>query len=356
MKGTSFIAAAHRFLLLIILSLSGSGSTGFATEPGVEANPPEPDLSSAPSFWELPTGSTIAYQKFAGGERRQLEPIIFLHGGPGAYALGFESTMRMLAELARTGHDVYAYDQVGGGLSERLADIRQYTVARHVADLEAIRETIGAERVILFGSSWGATLAAHYMVEHSDRVAGLIVSGPGVIHPGDWTKGYGRVEDRMSAAETAAMRKFLEDQTQLERAMEALASSPEEAIRVLPDVEGGRIFDEVTNRFYLPHLGCSGAKLNVRSNGYGFWANRITGMDLAKTTNPVAKLRSVAVPTLILRGSCEYMKPDVAEQYRDILKGRLVTIDGAGHMIWWERPLEFLSVVRGFLSSFRGRR
>lgn len=43
----------------------------------------------------------------------------------------------------------------------------------------------------------------------------------------------------MTAAETAAMQKFLEDQKQLERAMEALASSPDEALRVLPDAAGG---------------------------------------------------------------------------------------------------------------------
>ena len=349
MKDSPVIAAVRRFLLLIALCLSGSA--GFATEGRVGPKSTGTITSSTPSFWELPTGSRVAYRKFGSGGRRQLYPIVFLHGGPGAYALGFEPTARMLAELARSGRDVYAYDQVGGGFSERLTDSREYTVSRHIADLEAIREAIGAERVILFGSSWGATLAAHYTVEHPGHVAGMIVSGPGVMHPSDWKEGYGRVEDRMTVSDKASMRQFLEDQKQLEPAMEALASDPAEALRLLPDAEGGRIFDEVTNRFYLPHLGCPGTKLHVQSNGYGFWANRMTGTDLEKTTNPMARLRALTVPTLILRGSCEYMKPEVAEQYRDALKGRLVTIDGAGHMIWWEKPREFLSVVKGFLAS-----
>lgn len=53
------------------------------------------------------------------------------------------------------GFDVYDYAQVGAGLSERLEDVRDYTVARHVADLEAIRADIGADRLVLVGGSVG---------------------------------------------------------------------------------------------------------------------------------------------------------------------------------------------------------
>lgn len=302
--------------------------------------------------WSLPTGSTIAYRKFSGAEGANREPVIFLHGGPGAHVLTLDQTMSMLERLAQGGYDVFAYDQVGGGLSERLEDIREYTVARHVADLDAIRHAIGAERVILLGSSWGATLAVHYAATHPDRVAKLIVSGPGVIHLGDWTSsGYGKIDERMSDAERAALQEFLGSQPNLERALEALATDTAKALEVLPDAEGGRIFDEATNSFYLPHLGCPGTKLSARSNGYGFWANRMIGRDLEKTEDPKPVLRRLDIPTLVLRGSCEYMKAAVAQQYRDVFDGRFVEIQGAGHMIWWEQPEQFLSVVQEFLGN-----
>jgi proline iminopeptidase len=51
---------------------------------------------------------------------------------------------------------------LGGGLSSRSDDIEQYTVARHVADLDAIRLVIEAERVNLVGASWGASNACTY--------------------------------------------------------------------------------------------------------------------------------------------------------------------------------------------------
>ncbi|MGW4962883.1 alpha/beta fold hydrolase [Nonomuraea sp. NPDC004186] len=57
--------------------------------------------------------------------------------------------------LAAAGFDVYAYDQLGAGRSTRLSDVTGYTVARHVADLEAIRRTIGADRIVIVGQRTG---------------------------------------------------------------------------------------------------------------------------------------------------------------------------------------------------------
>ena len=65
---------------------------------------------------------------------------------------------------------MYLFDQAGSGLSDRLP-AADYTVERFVADIEAIRQQIGTERLILIGHSWGGTLVAHYAAAHPDRVA-----------------------------------------------------------------------------------------------------------------------------------------------------------------------------------------
>jgi pimeloyl-ACP methyl ester carboxylesterase len=67
--------------------------------------------------------------------------------------------------FAANGFRVFLYDQAGSGLSGFLPHLRDYTVARSVADLEAIRQKIGVEKVILIGHSWGSTLAASYMAK-----------------------------------------------------------------------------------------------------------------------------------------------------------------------------------------------
>lgn len=95
--------------------------------------------------WDLATGSRLAYTKIVAGGQARTVPIIFLHGGPGWVVLS--SDVAFYSQLAQDGFDVYLYDQVGSGRSARLADVRQYTTERHVADLEAIRRQISAEQV-----------------------------------------------------------------------------------------------------------------------------------------------------------------------------------------------------------------
>jgi len=76
-------------------------------------------------------------------------PVIFLHGGPGTPDMKGDS--EYFGRLARNGFAVYVYDEVGTGRSSRLEDPRRYTLARDVADLEAVREKLGAERADLLG-------------------------------------------------------------------------------------------------------------------------------------------------------------------------------------------------------------
>jgi pimeloyl-ACP methyl ester carboxylesterase len=301
-------------------------------------------------YWDLPTQSRIAYRKFTGVGQRRAHPIVFLHGGPGAYVVTLEPTTGVLSQLRQDGFDVYAYDQVGGGLSERLADITQYTVARHVADLEAIRSELRAEKLILIGSSWGATLAARYIAQFPERVDRVIFAGPGALHPAAWREtGYGRVEERFSPKERAEF-EALVNRPDLEKALELLPGDPAGALRTFSHAQADRLFDEVTNRFYLAHLGCDHAGRKVTSTGYGFWANRMTSRDLDTSMDPTSALRHSRIRALILRGECEYMKREVAEQYRDAFQNSvLVDVPGAGHLLYWDRPAAFLAAVRAFL-------
>lgn len=308
-------------------------------------------ISETPQHWNLPTGSTIAYLRApARGAARVAAPIVVLHGGPGAYVVSLDETTRVLARLSETGRDVYFYDQVGGGLSERLTDIAEYTVDRHIADLEAIRVQIGAERIVLLGSSWGATLAVHYTARYPERVESLILSGPGVIHPSDWPEGYGRVEERFTSEEAERFQTAV-NSPRLEEALEAWSEDPNAGPRLFSDDEAGAFFDRIANDFYLPHLGCEGAPLNTMSRGYGFWSNRMTGRDLNVSADPKPMLSQLDTPVLILRGECEYMRRAVAEQYdRVFSNSTLEDIEGAGHMIYWEQPEVFLARVTAFLA------
>jgi len=145
----------------------------------------DPRLPPAPvagqRFWALPTGSRIAWVRVPARGRPRPTPVVFLHGGPGIADMAGDAAY--FGQLAGDGWDVYVYDQVGTGRSSRLADPRRYTIAREVADLEAIRERIGAVRMVLIGHSWGGQVAAAYLAAHPEHVARVVFSSPGALAP-----------------------------------------------------------------------------------------------------------------------------------------------------------------------------
>ena len=97
---------------------------------------------------------------------------VFLHGGPGGGCSAFH---RRLFDPAR--YDVLLFDQRGCGRSTPHASLDANTTWHLVADIERLREMVGAERWVVFGGSWGSTLALAYSETHAARVSALIVRG-----------------------------------------------------------------------------------------------------------------------------------------------------------------------------------
>lgn len=99
-------------------------------------------------------------------------PVLFLHGGPGA---GCTPAYRRF-------FDPYAYrivlfDQRGSGRSTPLAETRENTTQHLIADIERLREYLGIQRWLLFGGSWGSTLALAYGEAHPERALGFVLRG-----------------------------------------------------------------------------------------------------------------------------------------------------------------------------------
>lgn len=99
-------------------------------------------------------------------------PVVFLHGGPGA---GISPIHRQLfdPELFR----VILFDQRGSGQSRPFGAIADNTTQALVADLELIRAYFGIEQWLVFGGSWGATLALVYGISHPERCLGFVLRG-----------------------------------------------------------------------------------------------------------------------------------------------------------------------------------
>jgi len=99
-------------------------------------------------------------------------PVLFLHGGPGA---GAGSVHRRFFDPGFW--RLVIFDQRGAGRSRPLGGLEANTTAHLVDDIEALRWHLGVERWLLFGGSWGSTLALAYAQAHPDRVAGCVLRG-----------------------------------------------------------------------------------------------------------------------------------------------------------------------------------
>lgn len=108
-------------------------------------------------------------------------PIVVLHGGPGA---GCSDVLSRLFDLSRW--NVFMFDQRGAMRSEPFASMEENSSQHLVADIEALRIHFGIEKWIVFGGSWGATLALLYGEAHPERCIGFILRGIFLAREQDW--------------------------------------------------------------------------------------------------------------------------------------------------------------------------
>ncbi len=99
-------------------------------------------------------------------------PVVVLHGGPGG---GCSPAMRRYFDPNI--YRIILFDQRGCGRSRPHASVENNTTWHLVSDIELIRETLGIDRWIVFGGSWGATLSLIYSQAHPERTAALVLRG-----------------------------------------------------------------------------------------------------------------------------------------------------------------------------------
>lgn len=127
-----------------------------------------------PQELSVDTGDVTLYARRVGGPGSL---VVAVHGGPGLSSHYLEVLPDLPGTfIAGPRRTFVTYDQRGGGRSTTPRS-NDYSFARHVEDLEALRAFFEAETVHLFGHSWGALIAMAYAIEHPDRVGSLTFFG-----------------------------------------------------------------------------------------------------------------------------------------------------------------------------------
>ena len=108
-------------------------------------------------------------------------PVVFLHGGPGS---GCKPDHRQF--FASQSYDIVLFDQRGAGRSTPYGGVEHNHTPALIEDMERIREHFGLKQWVVFGGSWGATLALAYAEAHPERVLGLVLRGSFLARQRDW--------------------------------------------------------------------------------------------------------------------------------------------------------------------------
>jgi proline iminopeptidase len=105
-------------------------------------------------------------------------PVVFLHGGPGG---GVVPDYRRFFDPAA--YRIVLFDQRGSGKSTPHANLEENTTWHLVADIEQLRQHLGIESWVVFGGSWGSTLALAYAETHPERARALVLRGIFLCRP-----------------------------------------------------------------------------------------------------------------------------------------------------------------------------
>jgi pimeloyl-ACP methyl ester carboxylesterase len=314
--------------------------------------PIEPRQSTR--YWEMSRGYRIAYTRVPATGPEGRPPVIYLHGGPGGYV--HSTAIAALGRLAPLGHDVYLYDQVGSGLSDRLARPKDYTFLGHVEDLhEIVAEHLGGGPVVLVGQSFGGVIASYFLAHHPELVAQAVLTSPGA-HPMTPFGDDGRplaetlypVPDDLRFHPPTEMPEGWSVGDWPLRAIASVAVSTLFNAKLMPDREADAFLDSLAGEI-TPAMVCDPRNAPPEEGGMGFYvhgnSNWFGGID---DWRPL--LRESPVPVLVLQGECDFIPYPLAYEYAALApRGEYRYVEGAGHEIWWDRPDRWVEEIARFL-------
>jgi proline iminopeptidase len=259
------------------------------------------------------------------------KPAVFLHGGPGG---GLSPSQRRAFDPSK--YDVLLFDQRGCGQSTPFASLEHNTTWDLVADIEKLREMVGVPRWLVFGGSWGSTLALAYAQTHPDRVSEIVLRGiftlrrwelewyyqhgASLLFPDKWERFVAVIPEAERGDLIAAYRKRLTgtDRAEQLRAAKAWAQWEGETITLLPD-------PQVASTFYGDDYALAFARIENHFFVHGGW------MDDGQLIRDARKLRDI--PAVIVQGRYDTCCPPQTawDLHRAWPEAEFHMVEGNGH-------------------------
>lgn len=261
------------------------------------------------------------------------KPAVFLHGGPGG---GLSPNQRRVFDPAR--YDALLFDQRGCGRSTPFASLDHNTTWDLVSDIERLREMVGANKWLVFGGSWGSTLALAYAQTHPNHVTELVLRGiftlrrwelqwyyqhgASLLFPDKWEHFIAPIPEAERDDLITAYRKRLTgtDRAEQVRAAKAWAKWEGETITLLPD-------PSVSTTFYGDDYALAFARIENHYFVHEGW------MEEGQLIRDAHKLKNI--PSVIVQGRYDIACPPKTawDLHRAWPEAEFKWAEGEGHAL-----------------------
>jgi proline iminopeptidase len=323
------------------LALIGLLSLSAACSRGVPSNPPAASSSvfkSEDGFVDA-NGVLIYYQAFGAGQ-----PLLILHGGPGA---SHDYFLPYLLPLAKTNRLIFI-DERGSGKSQKLNDPSGYTVENMVEDVEGVRQQLRLGELSLLGHSFGGALAQAYALKYQSHLTHLILASTFSS-----TKQLNAFFEQMKAKmlpEVRARIEALEKQGLFGRGKEYEKNRYPADYMIAAWGDGyfpylyGRKPDPNFDPAAMGAMSWDLYRTMWGSHGEFVIDGNLTSVEYTD------RLGSLKVPTLITVGDHDEVDPSIARDMQQHIPGsQLVVLPDSGHMTFVDQPDLFVKTVNDFL-------
>ncbi len=285
-------------------------------------------------------GVMIYYKTLGKGD-----PLICLHGGPGA---SHDYLLPYLLPLARTNKLVFI-DERGSGRSTGLEDATGYTVENMVEDVEAVRAALNLGKINLLGHSYGGVLAEAYALKYQQNLSHLILCS--TFHS---TKMLNDVFQKMLANMTPELRGRIE---RMEKAGLYGHGKDYEKNRYTAEY-----MQTAWGEGYFPYLyqkrpdpnydpGFAGTSWTLYREMWGSHGEFIVDGNLVSVEYG-DRLGTITVPTLITVGDHDECDPSISQDMQSKISGsKLVILPESGHMTFVDQPALFIKSVDDFVHA-----
>jgi proline iminopeptidase len=269
------------------------------------------------------------------------DPLIIIPGGPGGAHPGY----RAFDSLAKDNQIIY-FDAFGRGKSDTAKDVKEYTLARDIEDIEGLRKALHLDKLNVLGHSYGGVVAQGYALKYPEHVNHLILAN--TFHSYlMWQK-----NDDNSNHEIATNYPEVWDSLMIIREKGAVSSDPEHQ-RLYSKVPYGFLYAYNPNNFLSrgrkPYPNAFNSKLYYQMVGRD--GDFLVGSDIG-TFDYRRELKNLKMPVLIYGGRYDRVAvPVMMEKYKEYCpQAKFVMFEKSGHNPQIEEPSKLFSFIESFLN------